>query len=179
MKAIYVFFVGGFVVAMLALFAAFVSAIGEAFVGYTVVNQSEQAVITWYQEDDCDDPIRYKEDLVSLAGEVRVPPGQSIEYSSTTQTTGCIRVVSEERLPLVTQKYSDDAVVTISEISPLSNDRVPLASELPEEPTGVTGHLREITVILLLVSAGAVLVSVCSGVVIVARKTLRLENHPR
>jgi hypothetical protein len=172
--------IASFVVAVLAFGFAFVSVMGESFVEYSVVNNSAQPVYTWYQDEDCSTEIRYREHVPSPRGEVLVPPGETARYWTTTQSTGCIRVADPNRLPLVVQEYKDDTVVTISEkVTPLSQDRIPLQSELPAEPLGITGHLSTVSVASAGVGAIASLVFLVSAVVLVALTSYELWRRVR
>lgn len=142
-------FLGGFISAALGFMGFCTWSLVDSFVSYTVVNNTDQELLTWHMSVDCSELIGHRYDY---ALEERVPPGKRIVYGdaiSGASKKGCIQVATTDRRLVFVQRYTLDAVVVISEpLAPIS-DPVPPIEELPAGDWDVKAFIEETPPLLL------------------------------
>ena len=109
------------------------------FAEYTVVNETDQELITWALLDDCDELVGHREDYLH---EKVVCPHDTLDYFWISGTfppfpePDCIQVATKDRRVVFSAPYENGATYTIREpLQPLAGP-IPKQGDLPHEPFG-------------------------------------------
>lgn len=109
------------------------------FAEYTVVNETDQELITWALLDDCDKPVGHREDYLH---EKVVCPHDTLDYFWITGTfppfhkPGCVQVATKDRRIIFSAPYENGATYTVREpLQPLAGP-IPKQGDLPHQPFG-------------------------------------------
>ncbi len=97
---------------------------GDAFMDYTVVNDTQTPLLTWVMDRQCEDVIGRQGDYSPVK---EVPANGRFEYSSHSTADGCIQVAAEDRRLVLSQPYESGAEVRVAE--PLTYLSAPLPTE--------------------------------------------------
>jgi len=109
------------------------------FAEYTVVNETDQELITWALLDNCDKSVGHREDYLH---EKVLCPHDTLDYFWITGTfppfhePDCIQVATKDRRVVLSAPYEHGATYTVKEpLQPLTAP-IPKQSDLPREPFG-------------------------------------------
>ena len=109
------------------------------FAEYTVVNETDQELITWPLLDHCDALVGHREDYLH---EEVVEPSDCLDYFWLNGTfppfhdPDCIQVATKDRRVVLTAPYEHGATYTVREPLQLLTEPIPKQGDLPREPFG-------------------------------------------
>lgn len=155
-------------VAVLGVCAVGFLSMGDPFVEYTVVNDTDRELLTWLHMRDCSNVFGYKGEHSDTE---EIPPGGVLNYSQAGFREGCVQIATSDRRVIVAEDYQADLVVRVEEPIHFLSGPVPLEGELPSAPHSsvldqLVGHanwqVRTIEVLLSVVLGGGIL-AVASG----------------
>ena len=109
----------------------------DAFADYTVVNRTDEQLLTWALLDDCSVVVRNEDDYLH---EEEIQPQETVNYSEVYSPylpePGCVQVATKDRRLVLAEPYDYGATYTVREpLRPLG-ERIPEQSELPSESWG-------------------------------------------
>ena len=109
------------------------------FAEYTVVNETDQELITWALLDDCDELVGHREDYLH---EDVVVPHDTLDYFWITGTfppfhkPECVQVATKDRRVIFSAPYENGSTYTVREpLQPLAGP-IPKQGDLPRQPFG-------------------------------------------
>lgn len=125
----------------------------DPFINYTVVNNTDSQLITWFMEERCLVVVGQKGDYLETE---HVPPYGTVRYSSFSDAQGCIQVLTADRRLIAARDYStsggEGPEIVITE--PITTSAtVPPESALPSDPdrtliaTLVTSPARDMLIL--------------------------------
>lgn len=148
---------------------------GDTQIAYTVVNGTDQTVVTWHLDHDCSVLIGHRGDYGPTK---TIPARTTMRHVHVSQGgRGCIQVATSDRQIVKIQKYTDDAVVRVSEpVTPLT-EPVPEGDDLSRPPLlSPDEDGWRMTIGLPMIGIG-LLVALIGGLTMVFRRYL-IRSHP-
>jgi hypothetical protein len=117
--------------AVLGVCAVGFFSMGDPFVGYTVVNDTNRKLLTWLHIRDCSKLIGYKGEYSDAE---RIAPGGVVNYFQVGFRDGCVQVATLDRRVIVAQDYRTDLVIRVKEPVTFLTEPVPPEDKLPKAP---------------------------------------------
>jgi hypothetical protein len=150
---------GGIGALVFGAFCAGFGALGDWFVEYTVVNDTDVPLITRHMNHDCSRIAGYR---YSYTPTKIVLPHQRLEYHASRGrfTGGCIQVATTDRRLVQAVEYSSRVVVVVPEDAVPGSVLLPDPKDLPRRPSNwldIFTTNSPLTIFGLVVSLGGVL----------------------
>jgi hypothetical protein len=114
----------------------FLSTACDTWVGYTVVNNTDQPVTAWILYAECESVTGYRGDYVH---ERIVGPGETVEVSDITgavpEQPWCLQVIDQDRKLLLSEPYDETGTRTYTVTRDLRpGATIPRKGDLPKQP---------------------------------------------
>jgi hypothetical protein len=106
----------------------------DKFIVYTVINETDEELITWPLLDHCDVLVGHKGDYMH---EEVVEPRQTHDYVLITGPVSdpeCVQVATKDRRLVLSEPYEYDGTYTVTEPLQPFSDPIPKKGDLPREP---------------------------------------------
>jgi hypothetical protein len=131
----------------------------DDFIGYTVINETDEELITWPLEDDCDVVVGHRGDYLD---EKVVKPHETYDYSKITGPVDpkCVQVATKDRRLVLSEPYEEGGTYTVTEPLQPFSDPIPKKGDLPREPLSESFEEEPFLVVLTCAVALAFLLGV-------------------
>ena len=143
------------------------------FAEYTVVNETDQELITWPLLDHCDALVGHREDYLH---EDVVMPHDTLDYfwingpfPDPFADPECVQVATKDRRVVLSAPYEHGATYTVREPLRTLTDPVPKQGDLPREPFGERFSDSPFLTILMLASPFAMVLGAPPAALIAVR----------
>lgn len=145
----------------------------DKFIVYTVINETNEELITWPLLDHCDVLVGHKGDY---RHEEVVKPRQTHDYVLVTGPgePECVQVATKDRRLVLSEPYEYNGTYTVTEPLQPFSDPIPREGDLPREPLSESFHEAPWYVILV----GAFTLAILLGVPVVSFIAIRFL-YPR
>lgn len=159
-------------------FGSFVS-LGHSEISYSVVNNTEEDLLTWGMKGDCSEIGDRRDDYLF---EELVPAGSTVEYwdYGPGLSADCIHITTLERQLVRVSEYRLGVVIAVDEPVANEGEVVPLQQELPGR-TAKELWITDTRLPYRLMQVGAILfgVGILGAIVLAVQESRRQQARPR
>jgi hypothetical protein len=154
-----------------SILAAIVSSACDSWVNYTVVNRSQQDLLTWAVSKRCHEPATTRQDFTETA---RVPAGETYQYDGRTgKTPRCVQVATIDRRLVVEEPHIYGMTVAVEDPVRPFGEPIPQPEDLASK--SLASNFREASPAdkLVFITAAILCLSLVAGAGILAFRLLR------